>query len=167
MERDSNEPVSAGYLATVLALMLILPLVSIALARAAQAPPDGWTLVGSWFLFLAVGVRLLTAGARQVIQPSFTAREIFHLESRDAQVIVRELGFANLCMGLAGIVSLFVPAWRPCAACTGGLYFAIAGLMHVFKRPATPNEWIALLSDLWISAVLLAWSLHQLRGGSG
>ncbi len=73
------------------------------------------------------------------------------------------MGFANLCMGLAGIVSFFAPAWRPCAACTGGLYFAIAGLMHALKRPATPNEWIALVSDLWIFAVLLAWFLHQAR----
>ena len=28
--------------------------------------------------------------------------------------------------------------------------------MHVVKKPATPNEWVALVSDLFIFAIVLA-----------
>ena len=93
---------SPGYLVTVVASIVVLPLVSIAISRfGLGSREDGWDLVFRWFVFWGVGVRLFVAGVRQVAQPSFTAREIFHLASPDAEVIVRELGFANLCFGLA------------------------------------------------------------------
>jgi hypothetical protein len=67
-------------------------------------------LVGKWFTFWAVGVRLFVAGLRQTLQPRFTAREIFNLQSDDALPIVRELGLANVSMGTLGLVSLALPA---------------------------------------------------------
>ena len=156
------EKVSPGYLATVLVLMGVLPAASILVERSTGEGAGGWDLAFRWFVFWGIGVRLLLAGLRQVIQPSFTAREIFHLASADAEVIVRELGFANLCLGLAAAISGFVPGWRMGAALSGGLYFGIAGAMHVAKRPATPNEWVALISDLFIFAVVTACFAHRL-----
>jgi hypothetical protein len=44
----------------------------------------------------------------------------------------------------------------------GGLYFGIAGAMHVVKRRATPNEWVALVSDLSIFAVVGCGFAHNL-----
>jgi hypothetical protein len=152
----SAAKVSPGYLATVLVLMGVLPVVSIVVERSSAASAGAWDVTFRWFVFWAVGVRLLFAGLRQAIQPSFTARAIFHLASADAEVIVRELGFANICLGLTAAISGFVPGWRMGAALAGGLYFGIAGAMHVGKRPASPNEWIALVSDLVIFAVLAA-----------
>jgi hypothetical protein len=157
----SVEKVSPGYLATVVALMGVLPVVS-TLVDGWGGARDWWGPAFRWFVFWGVGVRLLLAGVRQVAQPSFTAREIFHLASPDAEVIVRELGFANVCLGLAGAISAFVPSWRMSAAFAGGLYFGIAGAMHVAKRPATPNEWIALVSDLFIFAVVAGGFAHGL-----
>jgi hypothetical protein len=161
MEKSAEE-VSPGYLATVLVLMGVLPAVSSLVERSSGGSAGGWDVAFRWFVFWGVGVRLLLAGVRQVVQPSFTAREIFHLESTDAEVIVRELGFANLCLGLAAAISGFVPGWRMGAAFAGGLYFGIAGAMHVTKRPSTPNEWIALISDLFIFAVVAACFAHRL-----
>jgi hypothetical protein len=163
MATTEQSSLSKGYLATVVGLMLILPSASIAAARfvfASQATL--WDLIGEWFLFWGVGVRLATAGLRQSLNPEFTAREIFHLSHPDSHVVVRELGFANVCMGLGAAVSLFVPSWRMCAAFVGGLYFGIAGLMHVIKKPATPNERLALASDLFIVVVVGAWFIHRL-----
>jgi hypothetical protein len=37
----------------------------------------------------------------------------------------------------------------------GIFFYSVAGIQHVIKRPASPNEWIALVSDLYISIVLL------------
>jgi hypothetical protein len=163
----SYEPMTSinkTYLATVLALTLVLPAASVALARLAFASPLGlWDLVGEWFLFWALGVRQLLAGLRQASKPEFTAREIFRLASRDGDPIVRELGFANLCMGLAAVVSLWMPAWRMCAAFASGSYFGLAGVMHAIKGSASVNERLALVSDLFIFGVMAAWFVHGVR----
>ena len=156
----SAEKLSPGYLATVLLLMGVLPAISIVVER--SSAQGLWEVAFRWFVFWGIGIRLFLAGVRQAIQPSFTAREIFHLASADAEVIVRELGFANICLGLTAAISGFVPGWRMGAAFAGGLYFGIAGAMHVTKRPATPNEWVALLSDLFIFAVVAACFAHRL-----
>ena len=107
-----------------------------------------------WFVFWACGIRLAVAGLRQVLQPGFTANEIFEIEGSAANPIVRELGFANLCIGLLGIVSLPVPAWQMPAALTGGLYYGLAGLMHLRSSKKSRNEWIALYSDLALFLLL-------------
>ncbi|MGO9833703.1 MAG: hypothetical protein ACLP1X_05760 [Polyangiaceae bacterium] len=95
------EKVSPGYLATVVALMGVLPVVSILVDWLLAGSVGLWDPAFRWFVFWGVGVRLLLAGVRQVVQPSFTAREILHLAGPDAEVVVHELGFANFCLGLA------------------------------------------------------------------
>ena len=61
-------------------------------------------LIGKWFVFWAVGVRLLLAGVRQYFQPAFTAKDILGIESPDVFVLVRELE--------APISRLALLAWR-------------------------------------------------------
>jgi len=151
------------YLYTNLALTLVLPLVSaMAAIMFFHAGGSAWSLGGEWFIFWAVGIRLFVAGIKQATQPAFTAQEIFRITNPEAQIIVRELGFANICIGLAAALSLFIPAWRIPAAFTGGLYFGIAGAMHVVKGPASPNEKLALYSDLFIFAVVAAYELQSM-----
>ena len=112
-------------------------------------------LFGKWFIFSAVGLRLLVAGIQQSVKPVFTAREIFHINSSESFPIVRELGFANLCFGLVGIISLFKPEWRIVSAFASGLYFGIAALQHLIKKPVSANESFALWTDVIIFCVLL------------
>ena len=97
------------YLAVVVILMVLAPLAS--LAYEVAAGHGGWVfLAGKWFVFWAVGVRLLIAAARQIAKPEFTARDIFEIEDVKAFVVVQELGFANLalaahvCCGAAGFL---------------------------------------------------------------
>jgi len=96
------------YFASVLLLLLIFPLASIAVEaiRLGHSITD-MSLIGEWFVFWAVGIRLSIVGLRQVFQPSFTAVEIFEIHEPKAFAIVRELGFANLSMGLRGLGSLW------------------------------------------------------------
>ena len=144
------------YLINVLATMLILPLACIIAEAAVKPTPVNWSLIGKYFIFWAIGVRLLIAGLKQSLQPRFTAEQIFNIRnSEESLAVVRELGFANICLGLAGILSLFRTEWRPVAAITGGLYFGLAGLLHVFRAPASRNETIAKVSDLSIFGVVL------------
>ena len=154
MEDKTKEKISKGYLVSLLLLMLALPAVSVLIDYGPHTGTLFTALVGKWFVFWAVGVRLFAAGVRQVAKPLFTLQQIFRIQDPAGQVIVRELGFANLCFGLTGMLSLFIPAWRPAAAFAGGLYMGIAGFYHLIKKPASPNEVVAMVSDIYIFLVL-------------
>jgi hypothetical protein len=147
------------YIIVVTVLTFILPAVCFTAEHLAHGTVLSVELFGKWFIFSAVGLRLFLAGIRQTTQPSFTAKEIFHIESPDVLPVVRELGFANLCFGLLGLVSLVRPDWRIASAFASGLYYGIAGLQHLIKRPAGTNEKFALWTDLLIFAVLVLYSI--------
>ena len=60
-----------------------LPLLSILIEwLCINGSGDPVALIGKWFVFWAVGVRLLLASSRQVAQPAFTAQTIFPCVSR-------------------------------------------------------------------------------------
>lgn len=77
------------------------------------------------------------------------------IDNKESQVVVRELGFANICMGLLGLFSLFYVQFRLPAAIVGGLYFGLAGMLHIIKKPVSQNEKIALTSDMFIFIIML------------
>jgi len=154
----ATPPLSKRYLIVVLASALILPSLSVFVEFFVNKPESiSVALAGKWFIFYAVGVRLTMAGMVQVIKPSFTAKEIFHIESESAFPVVRELGFANICFGLIGLISLFLPQWRIVSAFGSGLYYGIAALNHIIKKPAGANEMVALVSDVFVFLVLAAY----------
>jgi hypothetical protein len=148
------------YFASVLLLLFILPLASVVAdaMRFGHSMTD-MSLIGEWFVFWAVGVRLFLAGVRQVLQPSFTAVEIFEIHEPKALVIVRELGFANLSMGLLGLCSLWHKEWLIPAAIVGGSYYGLAGLGHVPQQRKNAKEYTAMISDGFAFLVLLAFVL--------
>jgi hypothetical protein len=147
------------YLVSVLLFMLLLPLGSILFGVVVNKQPFGWLLIGKWFIFWALGVRLFIAGVRQVSKPAFTAKEIFRIDDPGSLPVIRELGFANLCIGLIGILSLFLPSFRTPSAVAAGLYFGLAGFLHLFKKPDSRNELIALISDLFIFGLVALYLL--------
>ncbi|MFG1347345.1 DUF6790 family protein [Xanthobacter autotrophicus DSM 431] len=147
------------YLAAILLLMLVLPLVSIGVEMAAAGGAPA-ALAFRWFVFWAVGVRLAFAGVKQVAQPAYTAGTIFGIEDPRLHVIVQELGFANLAFGLLGLLSLPFPAFRLAAAVAGGTFYLLAGLKHLMRGERNRMETVAMASDLAIAFllfVLLAW----------
>ena len=144
------------YLVTVVLLLLVLPTVSVILEL--LLGPRGMlvgALIGKWYVFWAIGVRLLLAGIRQVSGPRFTAAEIFHLDNVRAFPIVREIGFANLAMGTLGICTIFRPMWLIPAALVGGLYYGLAGAGHLLREERNVKEYIAMFSDGFAFLVLL------------
>ncbi len=148
------------YVTTVILLLLILPGICVG----AQAVHSGLTLllVGRWVCFWAVGVRLFIAGIRQVAQPTFTAKAIFGLEDDGALAIVRELGFANLSMGLGGLCVLARPGWLVAASLVGGLYYGLAGVGHIFAKHRNAKENLAMYSDIWVFLVLAVFVARNL-----
>ncbi|TGL44630.1 DUF6790 family protein [Leptospira perdikensis] len=151
-----------GYLIYIVATMLVLPLVSVIVEfyyRSSQI--RFFDLTWKWFIFWAIGVRLMTAGLNQIANPAFTA-SIMQL-SESAHVVIRELGFANFLMGGLAILSLFYPSLRP-AATLGGLYLGLAGLLHVIRGIEHVNfkEATALISDLWGFLIVVAYFFDSL-----
>jgi hypothetical protein len=143
------------YFVSVVLLMFVLPAACVvAEALWLRGAADPVLLIGKWFVFWAVGVRLFLAGMRQVMQPRFTAESIFEIGDRAALGIVREVGFANLAMGSLGLLSLAMPAWIVPAAIVGGLYYGLAGAGHLARGRRNFKEQTALVSDLLIFLVL-------------
>jgi hypothetical protein len=113
------------------------------------------TVIGKWFVFWAVGVRLFLAGLRQSITPQFTAERIFGMKSKEPLVIVRELGFANLSIGVLGLSTIFRGSWIMPAAIAGGLFYCFAGIGHLMTKNRNRLENSAMFSDLFAFLVLL------------
>lgn len=114
-----------------------------------------FSLMFRWFTFSGVGLRLLSAGLKQSISPSFTAKEIFKVNEENSFSIVREIGFANIGFGFIGVLSFFLSQFRLAAATSGCLYFGLVACLHLFSKEKSRDEVFAMLSDYFIFFVLL------------
>ncbi len=159
MENKSNKV----YLYSTLLLMLIIPIVSLVInILILDNNYNIFFLIGKWFIFWSIGIRLFTAGVKQVIKLEFTAKSIFHFKTTESYLIIRELGFANICMGLIGIISLFLEQWRIVIAISGGLFFGFAGIHHMIVKPISSNEKIAMISNIFIFILMIVYLISLL-----
>ena len=143
--------------------MLILPAISILIELGfIQQNTNLISLIGKWFIFYAIGCRLLTAGLRQAIKPAFTAGTIFNIKDKESFVIIRELGYANICTGLTAIISLMIPQWRIVIAFSGGLFLGLAGLLHIVRKPDNSNELIPLFSNMFILLIMVVYLINYI-----
>lgn len=154
------------YLVMVLGLMVVLPIASIVIEYVAAGGGDLFLLLGKWFVFWAVGIRLLTAGLRQITQPAFTAKTVFESDDPGTQKVVQELGFANVATGIVGVLSLIRPGFLIPAAITAGIFYGLAGLKHVANTGKNRLETVATLSDLFIFAVLAVFVIQRIVVGA-
>ncbi len=144
------------YVAMLVGLMLVFPLTSIAVEAFTHAHGAlSIAMVGKWFVFWVVGVRLLIAGLRQIAQPRYTAETILGVKDPDARLIVRELGFANTAIGSAGVISLFLVGWTAPLAVVGAIFYGLAGINHVAHQKRSKIQNAAMTSDFYAAAVLL------------
>lgn len=144
------------YYATLLLTMVILPVVSIASELAGNGTLIGFFAIAcKWFVFWAVGVRLLLAGLMQLTKPGFTAGSILGVDDTRAHVLVQELGCANLAIGAAGLLSLVIASWVFPVAFIGGAFLGLCGLNHLRRPHRNLKENLAMATDLWGAFVLL------------
>ncbi len=144
------------YIAIVTGLMLVLPVGSIGLEAIIGGHGLSPQLVAKWFVIWSVGARLFLAGLRQIIQPRFTAEVILSLKHEESLMLVKELGFANLAIGFAGLACWFFPAWVPAVALAGAVFYCLAGFNHLLQPHRSKLENIAMISDLFVGLVLAA-----------
>ncbi|MFA9375648.1 MAG: DUF6790 family protein [Lachnotalea sp.] len=140
---------------SVVLFFYILPIACILIEIIAFSQTDIWAVLMKWFVFWGVGLRLFTAGMKQVITPGFTARVIFELEDRKSYPLIRELGFANICFGLCGIISLIYINFRTVTLFIGCVYYGLALLQHVIRSEKNATEIFVTITDLSIIMELL------------
>ena len=154
------------YYTIVVLFMFLLPTSSLLVELFVfRSSLNVFLLVGKWFTFWGVGGRLLLAGLRQAIQPRFTAENILGIKSKGALQVVQELGFGNISIGAIGILSILSGSWVMPAAIAGCMFYGFAGFRHVVKPGRNGLENTALVSDLFIFAVLLLYIAFRVVSG--
>lgn len=162
---EQSQRAKRTYYAIVISFMVVGPIASMLIEpMVTNTPFDFWLLLGRWFVFWAVGVRLFTAGIRQIVQPRFTAETIFGTTDPGALKIVPELGFANVAAGAVAIASIALPGFVLPIAIYGALFYGFATLQHLCNSHHTRTEMVALISDGWITAILAAFVLSRIFG---
>lgn len=151
-----------SYEILIVTLTVILPVVSAFIYSSSL--PGGFSgdlsllSIGIWVVFWGIGVRLLLAGLTQISNPDFTAKAILGGKSDGAGFIVRELGFANTAIGIAGITTLWFPYWSPAVALVGGIFLGLAGVQHLLKKKRSLKENVAMATDLFVAIVALGYA---------
>jgi hypothetical protein len=150
-----------GYFILVILQTVVLPIVS-GIIELATVGGDPILVFGKWWVFWGVGTRLLVAG---IVQASGRGPTTAILGAAKPSVqetqLARELGMANLCIGLAGLLAL-VPGWALPAGFAGGIYLLIAGIMHVPKRGKNAQEQLATWTDLVVGVVVVVLAVYLL-----
>jgi hypothetical protein len=141
------------YFTVVFLLMLAFPLGSIGAEYAYfHGAVSLLPLMGKWFVFWSVGIRLFLAGVRQFFQPRFTAEQIFDITSDDALPLGRELGVANFATGVVGMASLGMPV-SCCRSLFPPGYFMALRAFFILPRATEPEmrilRWSAISSFFW------------------
>lgn len=146
------------YISLVTALMLVVPLISVVvqllLSHSMLTAVTIIPVIAKWYVFWAVGVRLGSAGLRQMVQPRYTAKTILGINSEESLLLVRELGFANTAIGSVGLATLLAPSWVLPTAMVGAIFYGLAGLNHLIHRPRNILQNVAMVSDLFAGLVL-------------
>jgi hypothetical protein len=144
------------YASMVVALMLVLP-IGCTLFEVFQTKHGvfAFSVLLEWFVFWAVGVRLLLAGLRQIFQPRYTAEVVLGIKGDDCKRLIRELGFGNTAIGCIGAGSLIEPGWLLPAAVVGSVFYVLAGVNHFMQKARGMNENVAMVSDVLVAVVLI------------
>ena len=143
-----------GYFIVVIGQTVVLPVVS-GIIELVAVGGDPVLVFGKWWVFWGVGTRLLSAGIAQVSGKGATAA-ILGAAAPSVQVVqlARELGTANIGMGLAGLLAL-VPGWVLPAGLAGGIFLLLAGILHVTKKGKNAQEMLAIWTDLVVGVVVV------------
>ena len=155
------------YLYYVIGVMFLLPVISIIIEiRWTKSRSKNYKLIeimAKWFIFWGIGMRTITGGLSQTLNPAFTA-ELLQVPDSSFVAIV-EIGMANISIGLTALISLVVSSWRKAAGFCGGVFLGMAGFLHVSRIPEGINlkETIAMISDLYIFLIVIIYLIYSMK----
>jgi len=79
------------------------------------------------------------------------------MKTDEAWPIIREHGIGNLAVGTAGIASLWVSSFVLPVALIAAIAYGAWGVLHIASKNRSMDETIAMVSDLWLAAILIAY----------
>jgi hypothetical protein len=148
-----------GYFILVLGQTVALPIIS-GIIELLVVGGDPVLVFGKWWVFWGVGTRLLVAGIAQVSGKGPTAAILgAGAPSIQEQQLTRELGVANVGMGLAGLLAL-VPGLALPAGIAGGIFLLVAGILHVPKKNKNPQESLATWTDVIVGVAVVVLAIY-------
>jgi len=148
------------YIIIVLLLMLVLSALSVVKEWYFLGSDAGlFLLIGKWFVFWGVAIRLTSARARQAMNPKYTAETILGLETSEPRVVVRKLGCANIAIGTGEFASILAHQWRTPAVVAGAIFYGLAGDNHLVAKNRNRLQNVAALSDLLACSILCVYCL--------
>lgn len=153
------------YFVIVVAFAVVAPIGAALWEAQSAAGADILALFGKWTAFFGVGVRLFMAGVSQAFRPDYTLNEIFGVDAPDVRPVVQELGFANLSMGVLGLLALIHPMLTLAAATVGAIFYGLAGARHLPGARGNAKRLAAAGTDIWVFIVLAAYVAARLGGG--
>ncbi|HEX4444488.1 MAG TPA: hypothetical protein VHZ81_13030 [Galbitalea sp.] len=150
-----------GYFILVIAQTVVLPVIS-GILQLVLFGGEPVIVFGTWWVFWGVGTRLLVAGVAQLSGKAPTSAILgATAPSVQETQLTRELGFANLCLGLAGLLAL-IPGWALPTGFAGGIYLLIAGILHLPKKGKNAQESLATWTDLIVGVVVVIVAVYLL-----
>jgi len=134
--------------------MVIIPAICVAVEHFRKPEQAIIFLLCKWFVFWAVGVRGLTGGLMQAFNPSYTANLL--QVTTDNYLIIQELGFANMAIGVLGICSLFYQRFRKPAALCSAIFLTGAAALHISRLSIIDlGELMSLAGDLFVIIIAI------------
>jgi hypothetical protein len=142
------------YLVNVFGIILVLPIVSIGInvfinfrKKIENNFPE---IIGNWFIFWSIGIRLFTAGLMQIFNPNYTAN-LLQLNLNDL-IVIRELGLSNSSIGLLGIISFFKYGLQKYVCLYILIFFSGASIIHITRllQHTHFDEIITLITNVFI-----------------
>jgi len=141
------------YLINVFGIILVLPVISIGInvfinfkKKNKNNFPE---IIGNWFIFWSIGIRLFTTGLMQIFNPVYTAN-LLQLNLNDF-IVIRELGLSNFSIGLLGIISFFKHGLQKYVCLYILIFFSGASIIHITRllQYAYLDEIITLITNIF------------------
>ncbi len=150
------------YLLTTALFVILFPVISIcgeAIIKRISVDPG---LTGKWFIFWVAGVRLSFTGIKHIYRRGAAPAAFFYGEKKENFLMIRELGFANITIGVMGMLSVVNSNWRQIAGLAAAIFFGLSALQHFFIKPVNGKEMAIMVTDIIVFAILLLYLFFTL-----
>lgn len=145
----------------ILSIMFIIPVICVCMAQA-RGQNGLAESICKWFIFWTIGVRALTTGAMQFLNPSYTMALL--QVGEESKIIIMELGFAQFGIGLIGVISLFHKHYRGASVLSYGAFMIGATMIHISRfTVANFEEVVSLIGDVLVIVIGIIYFFKCIR----
>ena len=121
-----------------------------------------YEIIGKWFIFWALGIRLVIAGLMQLFNPIYT-NNLLQLNLNDF-IIIQELGLANFSIGLLCIISFFKKLLQKYVCLYMFIFFIGASTLHIIRiKNINFDELITLVTNIILIVVALYGIINSVK----